>query len=222
MILCLVTDRRRLGTAAGAPPEKWNDLLEVQVAAAASAGVDYVQVREGDLDAAALARLVRVLVAACHDTPTKVLVNDRLDVAMAAGAAGVHLKEISFSPEDARRLAPSGFVVSCAVHTPVTAAARRCADLLIAGTVLPTASKPAADYLEWQGLKAVVDEASGTPVIGIGGLDVSSVARLTTTGAAGLATIGAFIPPEGHRLVEFVKKQVADLRFAFDSTRSPS
>ena len=98
--ICLVTDRRRLGAAVGAGPADWAAALERQVTAAAAAGVDLVQVREADLEAAALVSLVERLVTATAGTPTRILVNDRLDVALAAGAAGVHLKERSFRPAD--------------------------------------------------------------------------------------------------------------------------
>ena len=108
--------------------------------------------------------------------------------------------------------------MSCAVHTPLTATARHSADLLIAGTVLPTVSKSPTDYLEWKGLEKVIGAAKGTPVLGIGGLDLGSIPLLAASGAAGLAAIGAFIPPPGNgELKEFVKKRVTDMRFAFDS-----
>ena len=219
MMICLVTDRRRLGVAVGAAPSAWTDVLRAQAEAAARAGVDYVQIREPDLDAAQLAPLVRSIAVSCRHSATKVLVNDRLDVALAARADGVQLKEASFGPDAARRIAPSGFVIGCSVHTPLTAAARRSADFIVAGTVLPTVSKVAADYLEWKGLGEVIAQAGGTPVLGIGGLNVRSIPELASTGAAGLAAVGAFIPPAGQDLAEFVQKRVNDMRFAFDSAQ---
>jgi thiamine-phosphate pyrophosphorylase len=230
MILCLVTDRRRLGASIGARPGEVFEALHEQVGAAAEVGIEFVQIRESDLEARALTGLVRSLIARCRGSETRILVNDRLDIALAAGAHGVHLKERSMSPEQARRLSePAGrsvrdgrFVVSCAVHTPLTAAALHSADLLIAGTVLPTVSKPATEYLGWKGLQEIVGVAKGTPVLGIGGLDIDSIPSLAASGAAGLAAIGAFIPPPGvastdRRLADFVKKRVTDLRFVFDS-----
>jgi thiamine-phosphate pyrophosphorylase len=218
VILCLVTDRRRLGATIGARPEEFVHVLHEQVAAAAEVAVDFVQIRESDLDARALTRLVRSLIACTRGSKTRILVNDRADIAIAAGAHGVHLKERSFSPEQARRLTRNALLVSCAVHTPLTAAARHSADFLVAGTVLPTVSKAATEYLDWKGLQLVVGAAKGTPVLGIGGLDLHSVPLLAANGAAGLAAIGAFIPPPGNRAVaEFVKKRVVDMRFVFDS-----
>jgi thiamine-phosphate diphosphorylase len=219
MILCLVSDRRRLGAAIGAPPAGWIDALYEQVAAAGRAGIDIVQVREPDIEAGQLTLVVRALMRTLEGTPTKLLVNDRVDVAIAAGASGVHLKEQSMLPADVRRIAPH-LVIGCSVHGTAASAARKSADLLIAGTVMPTASKPAVDYLDLDGLEAIVAAAAGQPVLGIGGLDVQSAAAVAATGAAGLAAIGAFIPAAGEEISEFVQKRVSALRLAFDS-RTP-
>lgn len=219
MIVCLVTDRRRLGAAIGARPDQWFGALETQVAAAARAGVDFIQVREPDLEARDLAALVRRLIGACGGTAARLIVNDRLDVALAAGAAGVHLKEQSFGPGEVKRIAPPGFLVGCSVHSVASTVARRDADYFIAGTVQPTVSKRPADYLEWDGLKAVVEAARGTPVLGIGGLDVRSIPLVAKSCAQGLAAVGAFIPAAGQDLPSYVQKCVDEMRFAFDSTR---
>jgi Thiamine monophosphate synthase len=218
MILVLVTDRARLGTAIGARPEAWTEVLRTQVQAAAAAGVDYIHVREGDLEARALADLVRSLLQTTQKTAARLLVNDRVDVALATGADGVHLKEQSVLPDQVRRIAPEGFVIGCSVHTTAAVAARKAADFLTAGTVLPTASKSAPDYLDEDGLRRIVRAAGTQPVIGIGGLDVASIPLLATSGAAGLAAIGAFIPEGGTDVSEFVQKRVQQLRFALDRT----
>ena len=220
MILCLVTDRRRLGAAMGAPREEWPEILARQVQAAAAAGIDYVQVREPDLEARQLTTLVRELVRRTVESPTRILVNERIDVAIAAGASGVHLKESSVMPEQARRIAPPGFVIGCSVHSIASAIARKSADLLIAGTVLSTASKPAVDYLSKAGLETIVKAAAGQSVLGIGGLDLSSVPLVAESSAAGMAAIGAFIPRADEDLPEFVQKCVRELRLLFDSHNS--
>jgi len=216
--LCLVTDRRRLGEAVGAKPDEWVDALREQVGAAAKAGIDYVQVRESDLEGRDLANLVRSLLEMTRKTATKVLVNDRIDVALATHAHGVHLKERGILPGLVRRIAPAGFVIGCSIHTTAGIAARKTADFLVAGTVLPTASKRAPDYLDIDGLRKIVEAAAGQSVLGIGGLDARSVPLLTSSGAAGLAAIGAFIPAGGESVTDFVQKRVHDLRFALDQT----
>src|SRR4051812_50025654 len=104
-MICLVTDRRRLaGAARGAS----RACLIAQARRAADAGVDLIQVREPDLEAGALAALVVDLLAATEGTSTRVVVNDRLDVALACGAAGVHLRGDSPPGGAARRAAPPG------------------------------------------------------------------------------------------------------------------
>lgn len=217
MILCLVTDRRRLGAAIGARPERWIAVLQEQARAAAIAGVDVIQVREPDLEAGDLAKLVRSLMRLVAGTATKVLVNDRVDVALAAKASGVHLKERSFLPDEVRRIAPADFVIGCSVHGVASVAARKGANFLIAGTVRPTVSKPAVDYLDEAGLRRIVEAAGEQAVLGIGGLDTPSIPLLAAACAAGMAAVGAFIPAAGEDVAEFVQKRVAELRFALES-----
>jgi thiamine-phosphate pyrophosphorylase len=217
MMLCLVTDRRRLGAAMAARPADWIDLLRAQVSAAASAGIDFVQVREPDLEAAELAALVRDLIRRVHGTGARVLVNDRVDVAMATGAAGVQLKEQSMPSSAVRRIAPPGFIIGCSVHTTAAVSAQNAADFFIAGTVLPTASKPAVDYLNEAGLEAIVEAAASRPVLGIGGMDIPSMPLLRASRAAGMAGVGAFVPRAGQDVNEFVQKRVKEILLAFDS-----
>ena len=218
MILCLVTDRRRLGAACGAAESRFEDLLLAQVEGAVSGGVDLVQVREPDLGGAALAALVRRIVRDVPEARSRLVVNDRLDVALAAGASGVHLRERSLGVAAARGLVPTGFRIGASVHDADGATARRAADYLIAGTVLPTSSKATDRYLGWEGLSRVVAASGGRPVLGIGGLTLDTVGPLAATGAAGVAAIGVFIPGHATELRSFMKQQVEQLRLAIDST----
>ena len=117
MILCLVTDRRRLGAAIGRCPKATGSTrCRRRSQAAAGAGVDFIQIREPDLEAGELAALVRSLMRVSPARRPRILVNDRLDVALAARARGVHLKEQSILPDEVRRIAPPGFVIGCSVH----------------------------------------------------------------------------------------------------------
>jgi thiamine-phosphate pyrophosphorylase len=222
MTLCLVTDRRRLGKALGAASERWADLLLKQVGAAIGAGVDLVQLRETDLEAGDLFHLATRILSEVPASRGRLVVNDRLDVALAAGAAGVHLRERSFAVDAVRKLIPDGFRVGRSVHDVECAIAARSADYLIAGTVLSTPSKPVSRLLGWDGLGAIVRAAEGRPVLGIGGLTATSMRGLAATGADGLAAIGAFIPDSDQELVAFVQEAVRNMRFAFDSTRCVS
>src|SRR5215475_11409968 len=114
MMICLVTDRRRL--CADAETGAQRACLSAQVRYAVEAGVDLVQVRERDLEAANLAALVAECLAIAKGTRTRVVVNDRIDVALACGAHGVHLRGDSIPIHAARTLAPTGFLIGRSVH----------------------------------------------------------------------------------------------------------
>jgi thiamine-phosphate pyrophosphorylase len=191
-MLCLVTDRRRLA-GADAPFERARACLAAQARHAAAAGVDFVQVRERDLPAAELASIVRDIVAAARGTKTRVVVNDRLDIALACDADGVQLRGDSMPVDAARRLAPPGFVIGRSVHSVDEAKAAANADFLIAGTVFRTVSKDeSAPLLGVEGLHAIA-RVMPIPVLAIGGVTEACVDRIAHAGAAGVAAIGLFL-----------------------------
>jgi thiamine-phosphate pyrophosphorylase len=155
--------------------------------------VDLIQVRERDLEAADLARLVSDLMQLSRGSGTRVVVNDRVDVALACGADGVHLRHDSVRAEAVRTIAPAGFLVGRSVHGPAEAEGAGPVDYLIAGTVFPTPAKPAdTQILGLDGLAEVV-QAVAVPVLAIGGITRDRLDEVATTGAAGVAGIGLFI-----------------------------
>jgi thiamine-phosphate diphosphorylase len=184
-IVCMVTDRARLGGDF--------DRLVRRVAAAARGGAHLIQVRERELDGGPLCAFVRRCLEAVRDTPARVVVNDRLDVALAAGAHGVHLRADSVPVGRVRAMTPPGFLVGRSVHS--VAAARRAtdehADYLIAGNLFPTSSKPGRPGAGIALLEAVAG-AVPCPVLAIGGITVETARGLARTGAAGFAAIGLF------------------------------
>jgi thiamine-phosphate pyrophosphorylase len=189
-MICLVTDRRRL-SAGDARAQR--ECLVAQVHHAVHAGVDLVQVRESDLEAGTLSSLVGELLALARGTPTRIVVNDRIDVALASGADGVHLRGDSMPVGAARQLAPPGFLIGRSVHRVEEAIAAGDADYLIAGTVFSSASKPAeARLLGIEGLKAVVRSVN-RPVLAIGGMTDERLGAVASAGAAGFAAIGLFM-----------------------------
>jgi thiamine-phosphate pyrophosphorylase len=193
VIRCLVTDRRRLA-GAGASFDHARHALLAQLQTAVSDGVDLIQVRERDLEAAALAALVDAVVSLVRGTTSRVVVNDRLDVALACRADGVHLRGDSIRTSDARRIAPSGFLVGRSVHTVDEASAAGGADYLIAGTVYPSPSKAqSTTLLGVDGLRAIV-RAARAPVLAIGGVTAERFDEIAAAGAAGVAGIGLFLP----------------------------
>jgi thiamine-phosphate pyrophosphorylase len=191
-VLCLVTDRRRLCPETVAFEAARRRLID-QAKWAVTSNVDLIQVRERDLETADLARLVSDLVRVSRGSGTRVVVNDRLDVALACGADGVHLRHDSVRAETVRTIAPAGFLVGRSVHGLAEAEGAGPVDYLIAGTVFPTPSKPAATpILGLDGLADVV-QAVAVPVLAIGGITRERLDEVAATGAAGAAGIGLFI-----------------------------
>jgi thiamine-phosphate pyrophosphorylase len=217
--LCLITDRRRLCAALQRPLEDGESLVLQQIAGAVRGGVDLVQIRETDLDSGPLAALVRGAVQVAAGSRTRVVVNDRIDVAIAASADGVHLRERSVATADARRIAGPRMLIGRSVHRPEAAAAAGAVDYLIAGTVFATASKPAAQaLLGVDGLSAVVRAAGERPVFAIGGMGLDAVAIVRAAGARGLAAIGLFIPSGPVADLAWTVEEITKtVRFSFDT-----
>ncbi len=184
-VLCLITDRRR-----PCSPE-----IVTQAQAAADAGIDLFQIREPDLPDGVLFDLTRRVIDATAGSALRVLVNDRLDVALAAGAHGVHLRGNSFSASRARTLASSPFLIGRSVHSVDEAVAAEAAgglDYLIFGTIFPTISKPAEHGLAGVGTLRAATQACRLPVLAIGGVTFDNADQIVIAGAAGLAAIGLF------------------------------
>jgi thiamine-phosphate pyrophosphorylase len=202
VILHLVTDRLRLAGAAASMTEAQQCLLQ-QIDYAIEARIDVVQIRERDLDGRQLAALVRAALDRARGSTTRILVNERADVAVACGAGGVHLRASSMPASAVRRLVPAsgaagGFLIGRSVHglADAVAAAAGC-DYLIAGTVWPTVSKPEDHPLLGLDGLAAVAAAVAIPVLAIGGVTSEHASMLTRAGAAGVAGIGLFMGPAG-------------------------
>jgi thiamine-phosphate diphosphorylase len=197
-ILCLVTHGQRLAAHTDCSGKSIEDLLVRQVSEAASAGVDLVQIREPNLEPRHLYRLVERCLAAAAGRRTRILVNDRADVALTAGAHGVHLRADSYAADRVRAIAPSGFIVGRSVHAQDEAAAAIAGgalDYIIFGTVFASASKPPGHRAAGiQGLAAAGAAARPLPVLAIGGVSTRSAPAIRATGAAGLAAVGLFLP----------------------------
>jgi thiamine-phosphate diphosphorylase len=215
-VLCFVTNRRMYPGGERASQDR---LLDA-VAAAAHAGVDLIQIRERDLDDRALLALVSEAIARVEGTESLVLVNDRVDIALAAEAAGVHLRSDSPPTKRVREIAAS-LVLGRSVHavaealdeasagTSATVAAGGC-DYLIAGTVFPTPSKPGGHLLGVDGLRDLC-AAVALPVLAVGGMSVQRAFDVARAGAAGIAAIRLFADPAT------VGEKVTRVRRSFDT-----
>src|SRR5437773_240954 len=170
--LVLITDRH--GTAV--------------VEAALDAGLPAVQLRDKDLPGRPLLALAERLRAATARTGALLLVNDRIDVALAAGADGVQLGTGSVAVEVARRLLPAGALVGVSTHAPGEAAPG--ADFALFGPVWETPSKAGA-----QGEARLHEAVRGAsiPVLAIGGVTAARVPAVRAAGAAVVAVIRAIL-----------------------------
>ncbi len=203
MIVHLVTNRHRLlDSPAHTDVVAIAACLCRQTAFAAEAGVDVVQVRERDLEARDLMHIVAALVARTRGTRTRVLVNDRLDVALAAQADGVHLRADSLPVAAVRRLSPPNFLVGRSVHDVREAEAAFDADYLVAGTVWPSVSKPPGHAALGLAGFAAIARVATIPVLGIGGVTVARARDIAAAGGAGIAAVGLFIGERGGEGVD--------------------
>jgi thiamine-phosphate pyrophosphorylase len=173
-IFCLVSDRDDLSL----------------LPSLAAAGVDGFQVRAKDLGGRDLMALTDRVIAAVRPEGAAVLVNDRLDVALATGADGVHLGQSDVTVSAARRIAPGLLLGStCRTRADVEAVAREGADYAGFGPVFASGSK--AGLPAPLGPGAVADAAGILPLVAIGGIDASSAPAVIRAGAHGVAVIGA-------------------------------
>jgi len=205
-ILCYVTDRRALEGAnvppadavVGSRPPDGLTSLRDSIRHAIAAGAAWIQIREKDLDGRTLVELARFAVAETHATSARILVNDRLDVALAANAAGVHLGEKSLPLEvvcEWRRSAwRSDFLIGVSCHSleSAHAAERGGADYIFFGPVFATPSK--AVYGAPQGIDRLCEVCASLeiPVLAIGGVDLENARECIAAGAAGIAAIRLF------------------------------
>src|SRR5690606_29929171 len=148
------------------------DLLET-CRAAVEGGVTAVQLRLKDVGDRELLRLARLLVA---ELPVPVFVNDRLDIALAAGAAGLHLGADDLSPREAREIAPVGFRIGASVGEQTEVERGRLADYWGVGPLRQTATKgDAGDALGLEGAVNFLALAGGRPCVVIGGVQPEDV-----------------------------------------------
>ena len=200
--LCYVTDRSGFSGV-----EAWEaqETLLLRMETAAAAGVDWVQIREKDLSGRDCGLLTREALRraakspASNAAPTRILVNDRLDVALSEGAGGVHLSENSLPLPEAKRLVKAqalsqDFLIGVSCHSLEAArwAASGGADYLFFGPIFSTPSKAA--FGAPQGLErlAEVCRAFSIPVLAIGGITLANASACLAAGASGIAAIRLF------------------------------
>jgi thiamine-phosphate pyrophosphorylase len=201
--VCYVTDRKSLGMGEGCAG------VLARIRMAAEAGVDWVQIREKNLAGRDLMELARDAVQALDAAAgvsasgarfvTRVIVNDRLDVALASGAAGVHLGRESVSAREVVRWcrsgnAPAEFLVGVSCHSLEEAreAESAGANYIFFGPVFDTPSKRGMGEAQGVARLAEICSGVGIPVMAIGGVGVENGRECIRAGAAGIAAIRMF------------------------------
>jgi thiamine-phosphate pyrophosphorylase len=183
--------------------------LDVSIAQAIAAGVDWVQIREKDLPARRLLALADAAARQARQQGcTRVIVNDRLDVALSAQVHGVHLGTHSIPVDVVRRLAPREFVVGVSCHTleEALAAETAGADYMLLGPIFATPSKLRyGPPLGLAKLREVTLRVS-IPVLALGGITIDRIAACRENGAAGIAGIRIFQDTDS------IKEVIRDLR----------
>jgi thiamine-phosphate diphosphorylase len=204
----------RLSARSG--PEEIAELLD-RIGRAARAGVTLIQIREPGLEARALGRLADASLGVVEGTGTRIVVNDRIDVVLATGIHGVHLKEGSVPAARARMILPVPFLVGRSIHDArQAAAAAEAVDYLIFGTVFASRSKPAELAVTGLGPLAEAASRAKVPVLAIGGVSLKTLPAIRQAGAAGFAAIGFFNDGDPAGIAD----RVARARQAFDTPPS--
>lgn len=182
MLLYAVTDRAWTG----------EQTLYRQVEAALKGGVTCVQLREKAMDDAAFLREAREIHALCRQYGVPFIVNDRVEIAIACGAEGVHVGQDDMAAGDVRRLAGEGMILGVSVHTVEEAleAIQNGADYLGLGAVFPTSTKTDVEQMANETVRAICD-AVDVPVVAIGGINRKNMRKLSGSGVDGVALVSA-------------------------------
>jgi thiamine-phosphate pyrophosphorylase len=193
--LCYITDRHGLGPVP----------LALHLQAAIEAGVDLIQIREKDLASRELLGLAKTAVDISQGWKTRIVINDRVDIAIATHAHGVHLGGQSVPPEIVRRHVDKNFLVGVSCHSLDDArkAETDGADYILLGPIFDTPSK--RSYGPPLGLNQLSEVATRIriPVLALGGITVERVRPCLDAGATGIAGIRLF--QEGPSIADRIR-----------------
>lgn len=171
-------------------------------------GVTLVQYRAKTASSAEMYNEALQLKAMCDSFKVPLIINDRLDIAMAVGAAGVHLGQDDLPCAAARRILGEDYIIGVSAHNPAEAAEalERGADYLGCGAVFGTATKADVKKLGTEGLTTICRE-KGLPVVGIGGVTADNYREVRAAGADGAAIVsGILAQPDIRTTVRAIAK----------------
>jgi thiamine-phosphate pyrophosphorylase len=207
-ILYLIT-RGETGETTSRESPEFQEIL-FQVSAAAPAGIQLVQLREKKLTARALFELTECAVKTTRGTATRVLVNDRADIAAGAGADGVHLTTQSLSVNAIRETFGENFLIGVSTHSlkEVREARDSGANFAVFGPVFPSPLKEKyGPPLGLEQLSEVARELPQFPVLALGGVSIENAEECLRAGASGIAGISLFSEPDSLMTkVETIRK----------------
>lgn len=173
------------------------------ISLAVDEGVSMIQIREKQLSAHLLCGLTESVVAITRHSPTKVLVNDRADIALACGADGVHLTADSIPAKVIRGVFPEGFLIGSSTHSleDINASIVDGVDFVVPAPVYPTPGK--GEPIGLERLTKMISSTAPFPVLALGGVDMTNYGDVLSAGASGFAAIRAMNDPE--RLKELMR-----------------
>lgn len=203
LLLYAVTDRRWL----------LEESLCSQVERALKGGVTFVQLREKELDKESFLKEAEEIRKICKKYQVPFVVNDNVDIALAADADGVHVGQSDMETKDVRSKLGPDKIIGVSIQTVEQAllAQKHGADYLGAGAVFPTSSKADASEVSLETLKAIC-EAVDIPVIAIGGISTDNVRDLSRNGLCGVAVISAvFAEKDIEEAARKLKKLVEEM-----------
>ena len=207
-ILYLITRGATVETSTAASAE-FQEILR-QISAATAAGIDLIQIREKRLSARVLSELTRQAVKLTAGTSTRLLVNDRADIAAGAGADGVHLTTKSIDAARIRRTFGDDFVIGASCHSfdEAKAADDGGADFAVVGPIFATDAKlQYGQPLGLEVLKNLAQKLAPFPLLALGGVSLENAHACLAAGASGIAGISLFAESdELKRIVSAIRK----------------
>jgi thiamine-phosphate pyrophosphorylase len=206
-ILYLITRGASTPSTTAKSPE-FESIL-TQVSAAVAAGIDLIQIREKNLTARVLFELCEEAARLTSGTSTRLLVNDRADIAAGAGANGVHLTTYSIHAGVIRKTFGEELLIGASTHSLDEAAAARDggADFVVFGPIFETASKQQyGTPVGVEPLSKIASELQSFPVIALGGVTITNARDCLNAGASGVAGISLF---SDHKKLSSVTKALS-------------